>query len=266
MRRACSARTSSATLVISVALVGACASSVVSPEGGESEGATATTGQGGSASGSITSSAGGAPEGASVGGGAAGGAPDTAASTSTTATSSATSGAGPAEPECVDASDCKLHNDCCGCVAMPTSEAAPPCDKPTCFVDGCTSLGLTPVAATCEAGHCAAFDCDHSKVMCKMAEPSCPPGETPSVVNQCWAGCVPAGQCVTVGSCAQCDAKTQTCVTDSTKAGLRLHCADIPPSCGGKPTCACMGAAVCVGVFDVCNDAAEGILCGCSAC
>lgn len=205
------------------------------------------------------------------GAGGAGGASGTATTTSSTTASSASSasstGSGvTAAAECSDSSQCTLVNDCCSCEALPVLEPKPKCEAQNCLVDTCTSLGVMPGTPTCSAGHCTLFDCDHAKVMCKKAQPVCGPGETVAVENQCWAGCVPATQCIAVASCAQCDAKTQACVTEVFKGGPKIHCVDIAPTCNGKPTCACMGKAVCTGSFDVCNDVPDGIECGCTKC
>jgi hypothetical protein len=56
-------------------------------------------------------------------------------------------------------------------------------------------------------------------------------------------------------------------VKEITQLGIIHHCVEVPPSCGGKPSCACMGGATCVGAFHVCADEAPGVFnCSCPDC
>jgi hypothetical protein len=76
---------------------------------------------------------------------------------------------------------------------------------------------------------------------------------------------VPATECHSVGDCAQCG-PTQTCVIQESQLGNTRHCVEVPPACGAKPNCACLGAAVCVGTNDTCNDSGGQIVCSCPNC
>jgi hypothetical protein len=214
--------------------------------------------------------------GATGGSGATGGAGATGGSGPTgTGGAGATGGAGVGgggsgglggAPECTDSTECALVNDCCSCVSIPIGRVPPPCAIDNCFVPTCTSIGQPDAQATCSVGQCVAgFNCDPSMVACASPMPVCPLGQTASVSGLCWGGCVPTTECGIVGSCAQC-AATQACVKEVTQIGTSVHCVPIPPACDDKPSCACMGGGVCVGIFDTCTETAEGLECTCSAC
>ncbi|MBM4359143.1 MAG: hypothetical protein FJ096_13640, partial [Deltaproteobacteria bacterium] len=213
----------------SVAIAAACDSSVETrgtASASHSTGASSTASSASTSSVTTSSSAG---SGGSTGvGGEAG---TGSAATSSSSGNVSSSAGGGVVAECTDSKECKLINDCCSCFAMPSAEPGPKCSLPNCFADTCTAQMTPPVEPTCAAGRCTAFDCDHSKVMCKKSQPICGPGETVAVENQCWAGCVPATQCITVASCAQCDSKKQGCVTEAAKGPMRVHCVDLPASC-----------------------------------
>jgi hypothetical protein len=150
------------------------------------------------------------------------------------------------------------------CESIPAKEKPMACAK-QCIISTCASKQLMNPEASCEAGRCVLFNCDHSKVLCKSLPPTCPAGETPSVNESCWGGCVKATECKTVSDCKQCDASTQACVTYVAMIGPQRHCVETPAACQGKPTCACMGASVCVGLYKSCGDG-NGLSCSCPNC
>lgn len=135
----------------------------------------------------------------------------------------------------------------------------------TCIQTSCSALGLPKSAVTsCVAGRCVAgFECDWSKVICAQAPPSCPPGQTAAVTNGCFGSCVPAGECRTVGGCAQCTGGL-ACVVEQAQLSS-THCVDVPPPCS-KADCACFGPSVCTGSFDLCNEGTGEIDCSCPTC
>jgi hypothetical protein len=148
-------------------------------------------------------------------------------------------------PECTFDSDCSLVNDCCTCVALPGNESIPDCPMMECFAPMCNAIGLPDPKAVCRAGQCVVdADCNQDHALCNSPPPVCPPGKTPHVVNNCWGGCIDVAECREVGSCAQCNAG-QACVTANTMMLPATHCVDVPDSCMGQISCACMGEKVC---------------------
>jgi len=177
-------------------------------------------------------------------------------------------GAPPVVAECTDDSDCKLVNDCCSCLGIPTSRQDPDCDLSECLIPHCQSLEFGDLQnAQCRVGRCVAgFTCDHTEVTCESVPPNCPPGETPSALGDCWGKCVATTECESVGSCDQCDTNSEQCVRQDTQLGAVYHCVDKPEACDDNPSCACMGASVCLAPYDTCNDTALGITCSCLTC
>jgi hypothetical protein len=91
-----------------------------------------------------------------------------------------------------------------------------------CGCDGRTFSGTScaPRAylyiGTCESG----VSCDTSKVLCRVAPPTCPAGQVPSVTGSCFGPCVPIESCTCTasqscpsvgGGTTTCDAQTQKC-------------------------------------------------------
>jgi len=234
--------------------------------------ALAGCGDGGSGSGGSGGNTGGSGTGGSTGGTATGGSTGGTAtggmSTGGMSTGGSTGGGAPAGPQCTtDAAPCALVNDCCSCMATGPGEPAPPCDVPECFVDTCTGEGLAqPQEAHCAAGQCVAgFVCDGTKVACNSLPPDCADGYVASVQGACWGGCVPATECLSVGSCADCTGGL-VCVANETMLGYEYHCVLAPPGCAGTPSCACMGGAVCAGTYHLCSETANGLQCACPEC
>jgi hypothetical protein len=161
-----------------------------------------------------------------------------------------------AKAECTTAADCKLEDDCCACAALPNSTPFPTCMQ-NCFQSACTALMYTGMP-DCQAGRCVAgFDCDMNSVVCLTPQPACAPGETASVKNGCWDNhCVPTTECSFVSDCTQCGTG-QACA--SYGGGImKSHCVDVPPECGGTPSCACMGESLCGSI--PCGDDGNGHL------
>jgi hypothetical protein len=225
---------------------------------GSGTGAAGASGSGGgvgAAGGSGASGAQGGDGGTSIGGTGGGGG----------AGGSATGGAGGAA-QCTDDTQCTNPNDCCTCEAFGPGEPLPVCNIPECLQSKCSEVGWPNAGATCSVGQCVAgFGCEHATVTCDGPMPACGAGMTASVVGTCWGGCVKVTECATVSSCAQCTGGA-ACVTEVTQLGPKVHCVTPPSSCNGTPTCACMGAAVCVGNFDTCDDSGGSISCSCPAC
>lgn len=255
--------------------------------GGESEGGGGSTGGGGGTGGECPSGAGACGGASGSGGSTSGGAAGSGGGTSGGAAGSggATGGAGGtatggtggggtggtgvvASPECKEASDCKVFEDCCSCEGVPNG-ANPGICKMACTTKKCAAMGVSSTEVSCVAGRCVkGYECDSSKVVCLGMPPKCPAGEVPRVKGACWAGdCVPAGECASVASCADCDAK-YACVTNVAKPAPVRHCVDVPQICGASASCACFGPSVCVGSFDQCSDLSgvKGVTCGCPTC
>jgi hypothetical protein len=148
-------------------------------------------------------------------------------------------------PECVYDADCTLINDCCSCEGISKNETLPDCPLMGCFAPTCESIGMSIPTAVCRASHCVVnADCNQAHAQCDSIPPMCGPGTTPLVVNGCWGGCIDITECSEVGSCTQC-AADQACVNSNTMMMPGLHCVDVPNSCNGQISCACMGENVC---------------------
>ncbi len=245
------------TIALAATLAAACGGSSED----DSSGTGAASGSGGASGGSGGSS------GSAGSGGASGGSSGASGSSGSGSGGTAGSGGSPG-PECSQASDCKGFQDCCSCMAVPNSVNPPGCDA-ACTDERCKVLGVDVNKVACVAGRCVMnFDCDTSKVACKMAEPQCPPGTTPQVSINCYTGeCVDASQCEFVPDCAKC-ATEEACSVYQTQIGLRPHCVSIPAGCGSDTSCTCLGPTTCVGGFNSCQDLSgvKGVSCDCPAC
>ncbi len=229
--------------------------------GGSSGTGGATGGSGGATGGSAGASGGsaGATGGSAGTGGATGG---------TGGATGGTGGGGPASPECTTATDCKVFADCCSCLGVPTTENPTSCPQ-NCLLDKCGEIDA-PKAAACVAGRCVmGFECDSSKVTCKSLPPTCPAGQVARVdpTTQCWKGCVPAGECNSVKSCSDCTGEL-VCAGYVTQLGPQNHCVDVPKTCNGNFSCACLGPSVCTSPFSTCADFSgqKGVSCSCPNC
>lgn len=169
--------------------------------------------------------------------------------------------------ECTVDEDCQLINDCCACAAA-SDDATPPECPIDCLVPLCTSAGIT-TGAECLAGVCSLrnLNCDESTVVCDAPTPICPAGQLPHVTEGCYSGlCVPVEACRTVPSCATCPTG-QACVS-SQSFFESFSCVPVDPSCGGTPTCACMGDEACSTPFICSGESATEprISCVCPTC
>lgn len=267
-------RGTTALLALGLCVVGCGGESENDGAGGTGGATGGTSGSGGSTGGSGGSAGAGGATGGSAGvGGGSGGAGGSGGSGGSTGGSGGSGGGsggtGPAQPECKVDGDCKIFSDCCSCLGVPTSENPPSCPA-MCIQDKCGELGA-PKTAACIAGRCVmGFNCDSSKVTCKMATPNCDPGKVPLVKEDgtCWQGsCVPANECKSVKACSDCTGAL-FCVSYVTQQGPQNHCADVPKVCGTDFTCACAGPSVCTPPYGTCNDFSgqKGVSCSCPNC
>ena len=168
--------------------------------------------------------------------------------------------------ECVEDSDCTLHNDCCDCLAVPAPDELAICKK-GCDQKQCELLEIS--AATCRFGVCVTekVPCDPMKVACDSLPPECPKGQVASVKDGCWSGhCVPAISCDVVPSCDLCPDGFM-CVFKEAQIPMPPTCEPIPAQCDGKIDCGCAGQQVCIDGFDACNKVGDDELhCACPAC
>jgi hypothetical protein len=234
--------------------------------GGGGTGGSGLSGGSGGTGGSTGGSAGATGGTAGATGGTAGATGGAAGASGGAAGGGGTAGAASAQPECADATDCKVVNDCCTCEALPNAETPATCSQ-TCFQDKCNELGTANKTAECIAGRCViGFDCT-SAVICADAPPTCGPGTVPLIAAGCYQGsCVPADECASVKSCADCTGP----LACANYGGFqpKAHCVEIPTVCGADASCACMGPSVCITPFDSCNDLSgpKGVSCGCPVC
>ncbi|HEY8923621.1 MAG TPA: hypothetical protein VIU64_04520, partial [Polyangia bacterium] len=182
---------------------------------------------------------------------------------------------------CRTVDDCRLENDCCQCAAGPASDPVPMCAR-ECLLSLCSSMQLPPNQMSCTAGRCVAgFTCEPPRAGCLAAtKPICPTGQVAAVsanagpgpggpgASGCYTGgCVPAEQCTTVTSCAECG-PSLACVVYQTQLGAEYHCVTPTPACGGDFTCGCLGPSVCTGTHRSCTNLAgqRGVSCSCPTC
>ncbi|MEZ4220372.1 MAG: hypothetical protein R3B13_05530 [Polyangiaceae bacterium] len=257
------------TLAASIALSAGCGGS--SEDGGNTGGSAGSGATGGGSSGASGSGGASGSSGASGSGGTSGSSGASGGGgISGSGGSSGAGGSGGASPgpECVQASDCKGFQDCCSCMAVPNSVNPPGCDA-ACTDEKCKVLGVDVNKVECIAGRCVmAFDCDTSKVTCKMAEPQCAAGMTPQVKGNCYTGeCVDASQCASVPQCSRC-ANDEACSVYQTQLGPQNHCVSVPTDCNGDATCACLGPTTCVNGFNSCGNMSgiKGVTCDCPVC
>jgi hypothetical protein len=172
-------------------------------------------------------------------------------------------------PECTSAADCKLIDNCCSCQAIPVGASAAPCAA-TCKQNQCAATQLPAGAVACVAGQCVAgFTCDATKVTCKVATPSCPAGEVPTVnaSGNCYTGsCAPETECASVGGCGACTGANEACVSIESLVGVEHHCVQIPPECNGNGGCDCLGVTACPNRTCGNYSGIRGIYCTCPAC
>jgi hypothetical protein len=234
--------------------------------GGGGTGGSGLSGGSGGTGGSTGGSAGATGGSAGATGGTAGATGGAAGASGGAAGGGGTAGAASAQPECADATDCKVVNDCCNCEAIPNGETPASCSK-LCIQDKCNELGSANKTAECIAGRCVmGFDCT-TTVICATAPPTCGPGTVPLIAAGCYEGsCVPADECASVKSCADCTGS----LACANYGGFvpKAHCVEIPTVCGSDASCACMGPSVCISPFDSCNDLSgpKGVSCGCPTC
>jgi hypothetical protein len=180
-------------------------------------------------------------------------------------------GGSPADPECTDASDCRLDSDCCACEAVPASSPPMVSCALECLQSHCSALHLPADAVACVAGRCVAgFACDDARVTCRIAVPNCSQGQVPGVTEsgECYTGsCVPAAQCTSVAGCSAC-APGEACVLYQTQLGNQYHCVSIPASCNKDQSCDCLGPSVCTGSFSSCSNLSgqRAVMCSCPTC
>ena len=176
------------TALLGVLLIG-CSSDSDSGSGGSGAGGSGAGGSGGSTAGGSGGSGAGGSGGSTAGGSGGSGAGGSGASAGTGGTGS----------ECIEASDCRMFNDCCACVALAPGEADPKsaCPLASCIQSHCDAISA-PSAPLCLAGRCVLdVNCDLSGVTCKRAEPECDAGSVPTAVGDCYGGCVPLSECAT---------------------------------------------------------------------
>lgn len=222
----------------------------------------AQTSSSGSGAASTTSSSSSGQGGGGQGGGAQGGGGQGGSS----AQGGGGQGGGSSARECVNNADCALDNDCCQCAGVPQGTDLP-CADNLCKAPMCAQHG-PGVAAQCRLGRCVTtIDCDLTQILCKVPEPKCAAGYTPSynAATHCYGPCVAATECATVGDCNRCG-PSDACVAEVAQQGPVFHCIPVPTECNGVAGCACMGATVCDDTYDVCDDSQNYLSCSCSKC
>ena len=173
-------------------------------------------------------------------------------------------------PECVTDKDCQLFSDCCSCEPIPVGTAMPSC-LIACIQSNCAARGLKASDVACIAGRCA-FNrtCNPAGVTCKIAVPSCPVGQAPLIVGNCYSGgCAKVEDCADVASCDVCKSGSTAAPTGLACATFQTlptsyHCVSTPPACGTNPTCSCMG--ICSGGLSCVAPDSTTLTCQCPEC
>lgn len=184
--------------------------------------------------------------------------------------------------ECVDIPDDGCHPDmggadCLGMCVEPTGCTAADCGPAPGAPNFECSDGETIGGPACTEGDDG--ECGWVFVECPDEGPTCEGAcGGPADGGACWCDdlCEQFGDCCDdfTDACApepNCGEDTcsdsEVCITHVTQLGPQRACAAIGEDCDGEATCGCMGAEVCTGVFDLCNDDADGGLsCGCPVC
>lgn len=109
-------------------------------------------------------------------------------------TGSDASSSGGLEYACTAVSECRLHSDCCSCVAVHADEPVAACDA-SCERNTCETWGVSELlcAHTC---HIRLLECDPTLVACDEAPPRCDDGFVPTIAERWWTGyCAPQEVC-----------------------------------------------------------------------
>jgi hypothetical protein len=158
--------------------------------------------------------------------------------------------------ECTPQLKCRLHSDCCNCLALAQGEDPPPCGLAICEAKACVKI-MDPdlIGGTgCIGGRCVAFLNCSSDVSCRVPTPECDPGEVPTVIDDCWGPCVPASDCPSFGSCSNCDPAFYVCVEYRSTFLIPTRCIAVPPECESDRTCECLEEHMCLYPYDRCVD------------
>jgi hypothetical protein len=146
--------------------------------------------------GATSSATGGA---ANAGGASAGGA------ASTTGGSTGAGGAAACPPECF------VNNRCVAkCGDTPQDYGCCPCPDGMLNVFSCSATDAGSGNGGAGGGP-GQSSCDASRVLCKIATPSCPAMQVPSVVGVCYGPCVPIEQCACTQASDCPDSSQYTC-------------------------------------------------------
>jgi hypothetical protein len=85
----------------------------------------------------------------------------------------------------------------------------------------------------------------------------------------CYTGaCAPATECTMLPNCDACMGADPMCVIYQTQRGNQFHCVSLPPACGARASCDCLGPTTCVAPYRTCADLSgvRGITCSCLTC
>jgi hypothetical protein len=109
-----------------------------------------------------------------------------------------------------------------------------------------------------------AVDCNPSTVTCKSMPPQCPPGEVPTVENQCWGSCVPILSCAPVADCKSC--KNGFCAA-YVAFTTEYRCVLPDVQCAAL-ACTCLSQYLCAAPYSACTDSPSGpaVSCECPTC
>jgi hypothetical protein len=109
----------------------------------------------------------------------------------------------------------------------------------------------------CVQGRCVIARSCTGEVGCPAAEPNCPDGTVPSVVDDCWGPCLPPTECLSVRHCTDCG--DAFCVEFQAQVSA-FSCVSRVEQCELENYCECLG------VCGVCSESDDHVVCPCLGC
>lgn len=119
---------------------------------------------------------------------------------------------------------------------------------------------------------CGPASCDQGERCCDHCTGACVPEDSRAFCpddGDPGRSCADAGPQTTACGMMQCETASQICVIETPVGpGQSYSCQDVPAACASDRSCACAGATLCSGAFDVCSDGADDntIVCECPQC
>ena len=176
----------------------ACGSDATSGGAGGAAGADASSGTGGHEDGGAAGAGSGSTPGSGGVANGTGGRPSPGSG-------GASGGSSSCPPECL------VNNTCVtSCGQTPKDYGCCPCPPGTVNARTCTNI---------DAGSSTSVSCDQRLVLCRVAPPTCPQMQVPSIDGSCYGPCVPIDTCVCQAAEDCPDANEYTCHRSQGRCG-----------------------------------------------